>query len=408
MTKKVKINFKLKEVDFPSYPYILKIELDLNKFIGNLKYLDLSTLKVESSKERLVAQFSPDEEFNIEKNCLKGILSILVDKKIKEINISFLCGEKEEEVIKLPYPFYTYRIIEKNKFIKKPNYFYNFQIHPLYNERILFSYKRNEFAIYNYSKSQPKPFFEKLIGPSGKNVIRLGHPHDPFLTHTHHHGLWIGHANINGFNFWEEGENKNKIEHQNFLILEDGPVCGRFLELNYWRTKEGKIILKEKREIYIFNLGEYLILDFILRFYNDEEDIKIGKTPFGFLAVRVAKHMSVFDGGGIIINSEGMINEKEIFWKRAKWCDYSGPISEKGWNGITIFDNKENPNYPTYWHCRSDGWFCPSFTCNDEYILEKNKVLNLKYRIFIHKEKGEIKSLGKHFNFYNSFEEKII
>jgi hypothetical protein len=404
MAKKSCIFLKLIYKKPPIFPYILNIPLDLILLIDNKKFVDLSSLRVFDEKNKiLLSQFSPNEEFNIEKGYLKGVLNIIINRVVKKIKIEITYGEKENEVLQLPYPFYTYRIIQKKFLIKKPSYFLNYQIIPLINDRILFKLKEKEIGVYNYSNSQPKPFFEKIIGPSGENIIRIGHPHDPYLTHTHHRGIWIGHASLNNNNFWEERESKNKINHQFFLLLEDGQICGRFIELTNWETKEKELIMREKREIKIYSLKNFLIIDFYLSFWNEENDILIGKTPFGFLSVRVAKSMSVFDGGGLIINSNGEINEKNVLWKRANWCCYSGPINEKEWNSITIFDNKGNPNYPTYWHCRNDGWFCASFSYKNEYLVKRREKLNLKYRIFIQKGKPNLKNLNKHFEFYNSY-----
>jgi hypothetical protein len=55
----------------------------------------------------------------------------------------------------------------------------------------------------------------------------------------------------------------------------------------------------------------------------------LGKTPFGFIGVRMAKTIGVHDGGGTILNSEGALDEKEVFWKHAKWAVYSGPNTPK-------------------------------------------------------------------------------
>ncbi len=70
------------------------------------------------------------------------------------------------------------------------------------------------------------------------------------------------------------------------------------------------------------------------------ETVRLGKTNFGLLAVRVAKTMGVSDGGGKIVDSEGRVGEKEILWRRARWCDYSGPAAPGGVvNGIALFDH---------------------------------------------------------------------
>ena len=63
--------------------------------------------------------------------------------------------------------------------------------------------------------------------------------------------------------------------------------------------------------------------------------------------------------------------------------------------GIAIFDHPDNLRYPTYWHVRDYGLFAAnpfgtsSFENNTDkkgdFILEKNKELTFKYRIFIHK-----------------------
>ena len=45
------------------------------------------------------------------------------------------------------------------------------------------------------------------------------------------------------------------------------------------------------------------------------------------IGVRMAKTIGVLDGGGRIRNSEGGVDEKGTFWKRARWVDYSGQIA---------------------------------------------------------------------------------
>ncbi len=56
------------------------------------------------------------------------------------------------------------------------------------------------------------------------------------------------------------------------------------------------------------------------------EQIKLGKTNFGVLGVRVAKSISAHFGGGQISSSEGCRGEAAIFGQFASWIDYSGPV----------------------------------------------------------------------------------
>ena len=100
----------------------------------------------------------------------------------------------------------------------------------------------------------------------------------------------------------------------------------------------------------------------------------------------MAKTIGVNDGGGTIRNSEGAVNEKEVFWKRAKWVDYSGLITNENLEGITLFDHPENPNFPSYFHVRNDGWMGVSLTHDAPRTIHPNKPLHLRYGLYIHND----------------------
>jgi hypothetical protein len=103
----------------------------------------------------------------------------------------------------------------------------------------------------------------------------------------------------------------------------------------------------------------------------------------------------VHDGGGVIRNSEGASGEKEIFWKTAKWCDYSGPITNQAIEGISLMDHPSNPNHPTGFHVRSDGWMGTSLTLNDPRIVEPGKPLKLRYGLYVHNGQPSVAELNK-------------
>src|SRR4030095_844411 len=90
--------------------------------------------------------------------------------------------------------------------------------------------------------------------------------------------------------------------------------------------------------------------------------VTLGKTPFGLIGVRMAKTIGVNDGGGTIRNSEGAVNESEVFWKTARWVDYSGPITARASEGIVLMDHPDNPHHPAVYHVRNDGWMGASLT----------------------------------------------
>jgi hypothetical protein len=107
------------------------------------------------------------------------------------------------------------------------------------------------------------------------------------------------------------------------------------------------------------------------------------------LGVRMAKTIGVNDGGGRIRSSEGAVNEKEVLWKRARWVDYSGAITNGKLEGITLFDHPDNPNFPTYFHVRNDGWMGASLTFDGPRKILPKEPLHLCYGLYIH---GDMKA----------------
>ena len=112
----------------------------------------------------------------------------------------------------------------------------------------------------------------------------------------------------------------------------------------------------------------------------------LGKTPFGMIGVRMAKTLGVHDSGGTIRNSQGAVNEKEVFWKQAKWVDYSGAITNDKLEGIAIFDHPDNPNFPSHFHVRNDGWMGASLTFAAPRDIQPDKPLHLRYGLYVHND----------------------
>jgi hypothetical protein len=127
------------------------------------------------------------------------------------------------------------------------------------------------------------------------------------------------------------------------------------------------------------------LLDVHLRLTPTQSAVTFGPTPFGLLAVRVAKTMGVADGGGEIRNSEGAVGEPAIFWQPAAWCDYSGPVTEMEWNGIGFLSHPGNANHPPDWHVREDGWMGACLSRERELLLEPGQTLERRYGLYVHR-----------------------
>lgn len=243
-----------------------------------------------------------------------------------------------------------------------------------------------------------RPFLYPVIGPDGVGLTEFGKPHDPTDSHAHHYSLWVAHNDVDGTSFWSE--KGGSIHHEQFELLEDGPVFCRVVQRNSWLSD--KPVLLERRQTTLYRTPDgWRLFDIELELTPAENrPVKLGKTSFGFLAARVAQSMSVFDGGGEILNSAGQRNEQSVHLQHARWLDQSGPVTPGKWNGIAIFDHPQNPRYPTGWHCRNDGWAGASFTLDEPYVIEPGKSLRLHYRIYLHRgnaEQGQVAARWEQF-----------
>jgi hypothetical protein len=249
------------------------------------------------------------------------------------------------------------------------------------------SFQRNglETTRYHFGQELHRPFLFPIIGPSGRSLTRMGHPHDP-ESHSHHNSVWISHNDVSGTSFWSD-TGDGKIRHKRIVKFEDADKSASMITENEWLTKQGKVLLLETRKITVLPLENHewlMIID--LEFKANNSEIILGKTPFGMIGVRMAKTIGVNDGGGMIRNSEGGINEKEILWKKAKWVDYAGPITKDKIGGITLFDHPNNPNFPSYFHVRNDGWMGASLTFDGPKEITPEKPLRLRYGLYIHSD----------------------
>lgn len=254
---------------------------------------------------------------------------------------------------------------------------------PLPDHQVSFQRDGIEIARYCFSPTLNRPFVFPVIGPAGRSLTRMGHPHDP-ESHSHHNSIWISHRDVDGANFWEDRSGA-RIIHQRIEQLDDGAEAAAVQSVNAWTAKDGTVLLTERRRtcVQLLPNNEWLlILD--LQLDPKDKEVTLGKTPFGLLGVRMAKTIGVNDGGGTIRNSAGGVNEAGVFWKPARWVDYSGPITSTATEGITLMDHPANPNHPSTFHVRNDGWMGAALTFDGPRLIQPGKQLPLRYGLYIH------------------------
>jgi hypothetical protein len=266
------------------------------------------------------------------------------------------------------------------------------QVLPLPDHQTALSIDGRERTRWHYGPGYPGPFFYPIIGPSGSSLTRMGHPGAP--NHDHHRSVWFAHNKVLGIDFW--GYNSPaRIAQLHWLAYEEGDEEALLATRLHWQDGHDPGYLIEQdlvAAIRPLTDGEW-VLELQSRFLSRADSLEFGQTNFGFLAVRVAKNLSEYFGGGKLTNSEGQTGEQAIFGNRARWMDYSGPVPAvklngrgHAWEGITYFDHPSNPGFPCHWHVREDGWMGASICMKTALMTTREKPLELRYLLHIHRE----------------------
>jgi hypothetical protein len=269
------------------------------------------------------------------------------------------------------------------------------QVIPQPYDQAAFVRDDTEVARYHFGPALRRPFVFPVVGPAGRSVTRMGHPRDP-QSHSHHNSVWVAHHVVDGVSFWDD-RGRGRIAHQRLDQYQDLGDTSWATAVNHW-VDEGNnnaVLLIERRRTAVQLLPHnelLLLLDLHLEAPKDKP-VTLGKTPFGLVGVRMAKTIGVHDGGGEIRNSGGKSGEKDVFWQPAKWCDYSGPIRDGVLEGATLLDHPANPNHPTVFHVRGDGWMGASLTHTADRTIDPGKPLRLRYGLYVHAGKLAIPDL---------------
>ena len=205
-------------------------------------------------------------------------------------------------------------------------------------------------------KDTPKPYFYPVHAPNGERVTRgfpmenvPGEPQD----HPHHRSFWIGFGDVNGIDFWTEGDGTGKIVQTSIDFRPRSPGYWAVHTKNDWIGPDGNAVCQDERYVTFLSCDHGVLISTMLTLSAHNGDVKLGDTNEGFFAFRVAPGMQVKDGKGAIINSEGD-KDSNAWGKQARWCDYTGEVNGKHC-GITIFDAPLNYGHPTYWQVRDYG-----------------------------------------------------
>jgi len=210
-------------------------------------------------------------------------------------------------------------------------------------------------------------------------------------------------GDISGHDYWRLNA---KVVHIAFEDLpRTGLKDGTFAVKNRYMSTDGKEVVCEEicRFRFFVRPSGYLIawdstFSGTSRFYfGDQEEMGLG--------VRVATPLAV-NRGGRIVNSANQINEKGVWGKQAKWCDYSGTIDGLR-IGMSLMPHPKNFRQ-SWFHARDYGFVAANafgvkaFTQGkaSKIMVATNETLRLRYGVLLHSSDGRKIDLHEAFNDY--------
>jgi hypothetical protein len=261
------------------------------------------------------------------------------------------------------------------------------------------------FTALHHSGEWDRPFLHPLVTPSGVEMSRgLPPGSGEDQDHAWHRGLWYGHGNLSGSDFWRE-----KVDAATGRKLTGRIVVSKPPELDMatdtvsirgdLTTAEG-IVLGGVMERFRFSGTEHShIIDISIAIVADgKQDLVMGDTDDGGLAVRLTTEFTE-KSGAILLNSEGRQGADALWGNPARWVDYTATRNGKPC-GVSILDHPHNFRYPTRWHARGYGLNSAnpfavgsfkraaskekSYRKDGEWTIRQGTQLAFRYRVVLH------------------------
>jgi hypothetical protein len=270
-------------------------------------------------------------------------------------------------------------------------------------------------VFYIGGKDLNRPYLHPLRSASGKIVNRsfpAGQLPGETTDHPHHAGLFYGHGDVNGYNYWaiqnvpaKPSETMGRIVLKEVVSVKSGKQSGVVDVVLDWLKPDGKPLLTETRKMTFYAHPMLRIIDFDFDFAAIEK-VVFRDTKEGTFAMRMATALDEppakeKPGGatrtGKLTNAQGGQREAIVWGKRSEWVDYSGELDGER-VGVVMMDHPSNPRHPTYWHSRGYGLhsinpfgvsdFLNDKTQNGSLTVEPGQHVRFRYRVIIHPGRG--------------------
>ncbi|MBI4476746.1 MAG: PmoA family protein [Acidobacteria bacterium] len=259
-----------------------------------------------------------------------------------------------------------------------------------------------------------RPYLHPLRSASGKIVNRsfpAGQLPGETTDHPHHAGLFYGHGDVNGYNYWaiqnvptapsKASGTMGRIVLKEVVSVRSGKASGSVDAILTWLTPDGNPLLTETRKMTFHAHPELRIIDFDFDFAAIDK-VVFRDTKEGTFAMRMAtvleepppkEKATGPSRTGKLVSAQGGEGEPNVWGKRSEWVDYSGQLDgEKV--GVVMMDHPGNPRHPTYWHSRGYGLhsinpfgvsdFLNDKTQNGSLTIEPGQHVRFRYRVIVH------------------------
>lgn len=223
--------------------------------------------------------------------------------------------------------------------------------------RIQVSVDGKPVTAFHYGTEFDRPFLHPLVTPSGIEMSR-GVPPKPGedSDHAWHRGLWWGHGEVSGVDFWRERVDKDsgKKLTGRIVVAKTPAASGSAIAAIGDLTNAAGVVIGRVEQQFRFASGarSHLIDCSITIMARAGIDLVMTDSDDGGLAIRLTNAFEE-KHGGTMLNSEGL-KGASLWGKPARWVDYSGVVDGKPC-GVAILDHPKNLRYPTEWHARPYG-----------------------------------------------------
>ena len=256
-----------------------------------------------------------------------------------------------------------------------------------------------------------KPIVYPIIGPGGTSMTRdfPMKPADKAGTkdHVHHRSLWFTHGEVNGIDFWMEGEKAGRIVHDDVVTSEVGHAGAKLATTANWTSPDNMILLRESRIMTVDGDDKARSIEFEINLTAGDKEVHFGDTKEGSFGIRVPDSMAVDTKlGGTILNEHGE-HDGDAWGKKSRWVDYSGPVVDPKTSaekivGITVLEHPTSFGHPCRWHVRTYGLFAANPFGQHHFIggeptaghtLAAGETMHFQYKVLLHAGNANVESI---------------